>query len=218
MFVMSTSLARCAPGRREEFIGLALEAMKLFERHGATTTRLLSAFAAGQASDVYALTNEFDSAEAYGTFVDDLYHGTEFDALTARITGADSPLTIVSRTIAIEIPLMRSGPAQHGEIVSAYIGRPDRGRFEDCCELARNVFAFLESVGASNCHLLELGSAGARTGELMARWEFDSMRGHGKALDAWASDSGGQLLAAQLRAEGSPITITWSGLYRDLLI
>jgi hypothetical protein len=101
-------------------------------------------------------------------------------------------------------------------VVAANIGRSERGRFEDCCELARNVFDFLERQGASNCHLLQLDSAGARTGELLARWEFDSMRSRGKALDAWASDPDGQVLAARVRAQDSPMSITWSGLYRDV--
>ncbi len=43
--------------------------MKLFERHGASRVRLLSALTAGQASDVYALTNEFNRAESYGALL-----------------------------------------------------------------------------------------------------------------------------------------------------
>jgi hypothetical protein len=216
MQTISTSLARCSPGQRDQFLGQALEGMKLFERHGATHTRLLAALTAGQASDVYALTNDFDSAEAYGAFVDELLRDAEFGTLMSRITSPESPLTIISRILATEVPLMRSGPADHGAVVAAYIGRPERGRFEDCCEFARSVFEFIEGHGASNCHLLELDSAGARTGELMARWEFDSMRSRGKAFDAWASDPEGQALAARVRAQDSPLSITWAGLYRDV--
>ncbi len=216
MQTISTSFARCSPGQRDQFFGLALEGMKLFERHGATHTRLLAALTAGQASDVYALTNQFDSAEAYGAFVDDLYRDGEFENFMSRITSPDSPLTVTSRTLATEVPLMRGGPAHHGAVVSANIGRPERGRFDDCCELARSVFEFLEGHGASNCHLLQLDSAGARTGELLSRWEYDSMRSRGKALDGWASDPEGQALAARIRAQDSPVSITWSGLYRDV--
>jgi hypothetical protein len=216
MRTVSTSLTRCPPGKRDQFLGLALEGMKLFERHGAAQARLLQAHSAGQASDVYALTNEFESAEAYGKFVEDLYRDAEFEALMARITGPDSALMIVSRTLETEVPLDRSGPAQHGAIVSAYIGRPERGRFEDSCELARRVFSFVEAHGASNCRLFQLDSAGARTGELMARWEFETMPAYGRALDAWGADPEGQSLAAWLRGTDAPITLTWSGLYRDL--
>jgi len=216
MHILSTSLARCSPGRRDEFLSLALESMKLFERHGANHTRLLSALTAGQASDVYALTNEFETAEAYGTFVDDLFRETEFEAFMTRITGPDSPMTVVSRNLATEVPLLRRGPADHGAIVAAYIGRPERGRFEDCCDLARSMFEFFEARGGSNCHLLELDSAGSRTGELMFRCEFDSMRSHGKMLDASATSPEGQALTARTRADDSPVSFTWSGLYRDL--
>jgi hypothetical protein len=216
MRTMSTSLARCSPGQRDAFEALALEGMKLFERHGATHTRLLAPLSAGQASDVYALTNEFDDAEQYGAFVDELYRDAEFQNLMSRITQPDSPVTIISRTIEVEVPLMRSGPADHGAIVVARIGRVEPGRFEECCDFACDVFEFVEAHGASNCHLLQLDSAGARTGELLARWEFDSARSHGKAVDAWGSDSGGQALAARLRSKDGPVVVTWSGLYRDL--
>jgi hypothetical protein len=216
MRTISTSLARGAPGQRDAFLGQAREGMKLFERHGATHTRLLAALSAGQASDVYALTNEFESAEAYGVFVDELYQDAEFETFMSRITSPDSPLTIVSRSLATEVPLTRSGPAHHGAVIVAYLGRPERGRFEDCCELARSVFEFVEGHGASNCHLLELDSAGARTGELLARWEYENMRARGKSLDMLVSDPTGQALGARLRGQGSPITVTWSGLYRDL--
>jgi hypothetical protein len=216
MQTISTSLARSSPGQRDAFLGQAREGMKLFERHGATHTRLLAALTAGQASDIYALTNEFESAEAYGTFLDELFRDAEFETFMSRITSPDSPLTIISRSLATEVPLMRGGPAHDGAVVVAYLGRPDRGRFEDCCELARDVFDFVEGHGASNCRLLDLNVAGARTGELLARWEYENMRAHGKSLDIWLSDPTGQALGARLRGQGSPITTTWSGLYRDL--
>jgi hypothetical protein len=216
MHTVSTSLTRCPPGKRDQFLGLALEAMKLFERHGAARARLLQALSAGRASDVYALTNEFDSAEAYGSFVDELYRDAEFEAFMARMTTPDSGLTTVSRTLQTEVPLDRSGPAQAGAIVLAYVGRPELGRFEDCRKLARRVFAFVEAHGASNSRLFLLDSAGARTGELMARWEFESMHAYGKALDAWVDEPEGHSLLSWLRGRDAPITLTWSGLYRDL--
>jgi hypothetical protein len=216
MLTISTSLARCAPGKRDQFLGMALEGMKLFERHGATHTRMLASLDAGQASDVYALTNEFDSAESYGAFVDELYRDSEFESFVARITAADSPMTMVSRILETEIPLDRSGPADRGVIVSANIGRAHPGRFEDSCALVRDIFGFIEEHGATNCHLLQLDTAGTRTFELLARWECNSMRTRGKVVDAWTSTSTGRELAARMRAHDCPFTITWGGLYRDV--
>jgi len=216
MLTISTSLARCSPGKRDQFMALALEGMKLFERHGAAHVRLLSALNAGQASDVYALTNEFDSAERYGEFVDELYRDAEFESFMTRITNADSPMTVVSRTLETEVPLDRAGPAGRGVIVAAYIGKTHPGRFDDCCELVRGIFSFVEGHGASNCHLLQLDSAGPRTGELMARWECDSMRTRGKILDALTESPDGRELMTKLRDADSPVSITWGGLYRNL--
>jgi hypothetical protein len=223
MLTISTSLARCVAGRRDQFLGIALEGMKMFERHGAAHTRLLAALNAGQASDVYALTNEFDSNASYGSFVDELYRDPEFESFLARITAADSPVTVVSRTLENELWLDRSGPTERGHrsdrrgaIVSCTIGRVHPGRMKDSCDLVRDIFAFLEDHGVTNCHLLELDAAGARTGELMARWECDSMHARGKVLDAWASGRTGRDLTARMRAGDAPFTVTWGGLYRDV--
>jgi hypothetical protein len=188
----------------------------MFERHGATHTRMLVSLAAGQASDVYALTNEFDSGESYGAFVDELFRDPEFESFVARISAGDSPMTMVSRILETEIPLDRSGPSDRGEIVSATIGRAHPGRFEDSCAVVRDIFGFLEEHGATNCHLLELDAAGARTFELLGRWECDSMRTRGKVVDAWTSTPLGRELAARMRADDCPFTITWGGLYRDV--
>lgn len=54
------------------------------------------------------------------------------------------------------------------------------------------------------------------TGQLLALWECDSMRTRGKVFNAFATSAGGRKVGARLRSAGSPLSITWSGLYRDL--
>jgi hypothetical protein len=53
MALISASVARCQRGRRDDFLAIALEGMKLFERHGARHARLLAATTAGEQSNSY---------------------------------------------------------------------------------------------------------------------------------------------------------------------
>jgi hypothetical protein len=110
--------------------------MKLFERHGATHTRLVNATTAGEGSSSYTMTNEFDTAAAYGTFADELANDVESEALNARITSVNSPIVIESRSLWNEIPLDRRGPKAHGTILEAYVSELVPGQFEACLALA----------------------------------------------------------------------------------
>jgi hypothetical protein len=216
MALMSISTGRCVPGRRDEFLALALEAMKLFERHGATHTRLVNAATAGESSNSYTMTNEFDTAAAYGTFADELFNDVEYDALTGRISAANSPLVIESRSVWNEIPLERRGPRAHGSILEAYVSELVPGQLEACLTFTAKAFAFLESKGATNCRLGRMALSGNSTEQLVATWEFASMRAWGTATDAWDGDPAAQALLATLLGTKSPIKPIWSGLYRDV--
>jgi hypothetical protein len=216
MAVISSSIARCRPGRREDFMAIALEGMKLFERHGARHPRLLAAATAGELSNTHVLSNEFDNAEQYGRFVDELYRDAEMDSFLARINREDSPLDIESRNLATEIPLDRSGPTTHGSVIETYVARLVPGRFDRCREVAARAFDFLEHHGATNCRLLQLEHAGRLTDALAVSWEFEDMRTRGAAADSVWTDPAGQLIWAVLVGSDSPVTMISSGLYRDL--
>ena len=216
MALISSSVARCLPGRRDDFLAVALEGMKLFERHGARHPRLLAAATAGEMSMGYVLTNEFANAEDYGAFVDELYSDAEADSFLARITAADSPLVIESRSLATEIPLERSGTPGPGGVIETYVARLVPGRFEACRTLAGRVFDFFGGRGATNCRLFQLFDAGVMTDALVFVWEFENMRARGAASDAWWTDEAGRAARDELSGPDSPITAVASGIYRDL--
>jgi hypothetical protein len=216
MTLMSVSTGRCVPGRRDEFLALALEAMKLFERHGATHTRLVNATTAGDASNSYTLTNEFDTAAAYGAFVDELSSDVEYDALNGRISSVNSPIVIESRSVWNAIALDRRGPKAHGSILEAYVTELVPGQFETCVKFTGQAFDFLESKGATNCRLGRMALSGATTDQLVATWEFANMAAWGAATDAWDSDAKAQELLATLMGTKAPVKTLWSGLYRDV--
>lgn len=216
MTLLSSSLARCHAGRRDEFMALALEGMKLFERHGAHHVRLLEGLTAGEQHGIYVLTNEFPTAEAYGAFVDELYRDVEMEAYLRRITGADTPMTIEGRSLAVEIPLEHERDATRGAIMEVYVCRPLHGRFAACGELAARAFGFLSEHGATNCRLTQLRDAGSRTGAMVATWEFDNMEARGKADDLWWTDAEGRGVMEEMVGSGSPMTPLSAGIYRDV--
>jgi hypothetical protein len=197
-------------------MALALEGMKLFERHGAHHVRLMEALTAGEQHGIFVLTNEFPSAEAYGTFVDELYRDAEMEGFLTRMTGADSPLVIESRSLATDITVEHERNPNRGAIIEVYVARPLPGRFDACRDLAAGAFGFLAGHGATNCRLTQLRNAGSRTGALVATWEFENMRTRGVADDLWWSDSKGQAVMNELMGSNAPMTALSAGIYRDV--
>jgi len=216
MTIISSSLARCRPGRRDDFMAIALEGMKLFERHGARHTRLFEAMTSGEHLGQFVLTNEFSTSEAYGVFLDELYSDAEFESFMKRVTDENSPLLLDSRSLATEIPLDRQGSNVHGSVIEVYVSRVVLGRFETACELTTRAFDFLERNGATNCRLTQLRDAGASTGALVATWEFPNMRTRGKADDAWMTDASGKSVIDEVNSAAAPLHLISSGLYRDV--
>jgi hypothetical protein len=216
MSMISTMLGRCSRGRRAQLVELAREGAKLYDRHGAGSTRLLEPVHAGPDSDVYALTTEFDGDLSYGAFADEVYRDPDFERFEVRSSADDSPWTVVSRMLQTELMLKRDGPTDRGVIVTAYVRRVVPGRFEDALGLLARMFSFLEDHGGSNCRLFQLDSAGPRTGEVLATWECGSMRARSVVHDAFLTTPEGQAIGAHMAAAESPATIIWGGVYRQL--
>jgi hypothetical protein len=178
--------------------------------------RLLEALTAGEQQGMFVLTNEFPTSEDYGAFVDELYRDAEMQSYMNRLNGADSPLVIESRSLAAEISLEHTRKPTHGSVIEVYIARPLPGRFDACCDLACRAFMFLDGHGATNCRLTQLRSAGARTGSLVATWEFENMRIRGMADDLWWTDTEARAVMEELAGTAAPMTPVSSGIYRDV--
>jgi len=216
MTVMQTTVTRPKPGRRHDAIALALEASKLLERHGATDNRLLAAQIAGEATGSNVFTTEFDTGEAWGEFNDSLFADAELDALMGRVERDDSPVVMETMSIGSVIDLGRSGPAERGALVEAYISRVQPGRFNAALELGASVFDFVERLGATNCRLIQLSSAGSMTDCLVASWELDSMKAIGRLGDAFGTEAEGQRIAETLAASDGPVVPVMSGIYTEI--
>ena len=218
MTVISTTVTRVKPGRREEAVAGAAEAKKVFEPHGAKDCRLFFAGTAGETSGTYALAMEFDNGEAWGAFVDEIRGTKELEAFRDRLDRQDRPTEMVSRSLGTEIPLDRSANRRHGPVVQAYVSRVLPGRLEAVLDLSHKAFDFVEGHGATNARLIRLVSAGAMTDALVATWEFETMRAMGAANDAFQSDPKGQSVMEIITGPDCPITPISSGTYAEVPI
>lgn len=218
MSYTSLSVAQCVEGRRDDFTALALEAMKLFERHGARHVRMLGAMTAGKLSQTHLLMNEFDNAEDYGRFVDSLYHDAEMDALLQRIESPTSPMRLESRYLTAEIPMGRAGSTDHGRFVEIYLADCRPGRFEDLLDVCREMAAYLEGHGATNFQMSRLEHAGRLTGMISASCEWANLAAWGAATDKWNASEDADDMRERMAGINAPFTITWSGIFRDLHI
>jgi hypothetical protein len=213
MTVVNSVTGRVLPGRYEDFLSQGLEVSKLFERHGARDIRLLEAVAAGEASNSWAFSAEFDDAEAYGSFSDELASDVEMQSIVARVRAADSPVVIEQQSLLAEIPLDRKGKARRGNVVEVHTSRVTPGRFEQALETAKTALNFVERHGGRHGRLFQLGYAGVGSGLLLLSWEFENMRAQGKASGAWQTDPKGQALGSLMYSADSPTTLVFSGLF-----
>ena len=216
MSVVQTTVSRAKPGRRQEVAALALEAAKLFERHGAGESRLLLAGLAGETTGTYVFTTEFANGEAWGACTDALNADAETAALLDRVYSDASPIVLESMSIGVDIPLGRAAAAGRGSVIEAYVSRALPGRFDAALELAGVAFDFLESHGAVGCRLMQLNDAGLMSECLVVSWEFENARAAGKATDAYFTDPSAQSLAQIITGADSPITPITSGMYTQI--
>jgi hypothetical protein len=218
MSIVQTTVSRAKAGRRHDAIAMALEAAKLLERHGAPDNRLLVAGMAGEMAGTHVFTTDFETGEAWGEFNDSLGSDAELEALLDRATAEDSPVELLSQSVANEIPLGRTGSRERGAVVEAYISRPLPGRFDGALELANAAFDFVDAHGGTNCRLMQLMNAGTLTECLVASWELESMKMAGRLGDAYANEPEGQRVFELLTGANAPVTPVSSGIYREITL
>jgi hypothetical protein len=210
-----TTVVRPKPGRLDDSLGLLVEVAKLLERHGSSDNRALVGGIAGEETGNIAFTSEFETGEQLGATIDALVADTEYSSWLGRASAESAPATMLSRSVAIEIPLGRTGATGRGSIVEVYLSRMIPGRLDATIELTNGVFDFLEANGATNCRLMQLQNAGSLSEVLVATWEFENMRAYGKAGDVMMTDPKGQSVMEILTSATNPITVVTSAVYRD---
>lgn len=141
---------------------------------------------------------------------------SEMQSVLGRLRAPDSPVTIETQTLAVELPLGRTPRSGRGSIVEAHISRITPGRVEAGLELGRRVCDFVEANGAVNARSFQLAYAGSGSGLVLSSWEFDSMQAWGKLADAFGNDPEGQAIALASAGADSSATLVFSGVYNEI--
>jgi hypothetical protein len=216
MTIISSVIGRVVPGRYEEFVAQGLEVSKMYERLGAQEIRLGAAMAAGEASNTWVFSAEFDDGESYGAFTDAAATDGEFQSFLLRLRSPDNPAVVEQLSLAVEVDLGRKMKTSHGNISEVHVSRVTPGRLEEALATAKKACTFVERHGGRRARLFELSHAGSGSGLMMVSWEFENARAFGKGMDAWGSDPKGQAISAQLYSADSPTTIVFSGTYANI--
>ena len=218
MTVLHSVVGRVQPGRYDEFLSQSLEVSKLYERHGAENIRLMQAVSAGEATNSWTFSSEFENAEAYGAFTEELTADLEMQNFLTRMRAANSPVTVEQISLASEVPLERKGKQGRGDVVEVHVSRIIPGRFEEAIKLTTTACNFAERKGARHGRLFQLSYAGLGSGLFMVSWEYANLRAAGKAMDGWNTDPKGQAIAARMYGPEASTTLVFSGLYTTIPI
>ena len=102
--VMTVTISRPNPGRFEDAIALGTKASRLFAKSGGSS-RLFSMGYAGTQTGTLVMTTEFKNMAALGKAGDDFMTDPKGQDVFALVTGTDSPVTLLSQDVFIEVPL-----------------------------------------------------------------------------------------------------------------
>jgi hypothetical protein len=102
--VAQVFVARVRPGRLPDAIDESTAGREVFERLGATGSRLFQMLDAGAQTRQIAFTAEFPSMKAWGTAADGLMTDPAAVDLGLRTLGADGASDLISTTVYLRIP------------------------------------------------------------------------------------------------------------------
>lgn len=189
------------PGRQEDAIALASEAVKLFERVGAeeVTYRF-----GGPGTPANSASFKFEAASqrAMGELIDRLLQDSDYQSLMQRVGGPDSPIVegeLLTFSV-LDTGLPAGTPGQVGTLVS---WRPHGGRVADAIALAIDAGRVLLRLGATRARVVQVTS-GEGLPLFVSATESASFAAQGAWRDALETDEEWQQIATRLTAADAP--------------
>jgi hypothetical protein len=211
-------ISRINPGRTVDAIATASSAAKLMERHGAHNTRLLATSIAGEQISTLVFTTELPSLADFGTFGDEVNADSEVQSFVEHLNGPGSPITLLSQSVGIDVPLNRTQLTGRGSVVEVYLIRVKTGGLSAYLESTARYCDLMEQHGAVATRAITLVHAGSQTGLYASVAEFPDNHTWGQAAEALHTSAAGQKLTADLDAGTLPIEIVSSALYTEIPI
>jgi hypothetical protein len=189
------------PGRNEDAISQAQEAIKLFERLGSDEVAYRLG---GGGTPIGSSSFKFEapSQSAMGELLDHMMTDSDYVALTTRIGGEDAP-TVLNDLIGfnvLDVGLPTGTPGQVGTLIS---WQPHAGKADKAIELAVQASKVLLRLGASRCRVVQVNT-GPNLPSFVSTTESESFTAQGRWREALATDKEWHEIAARLSSKDAP--------------
>lgn len=191
------------PGRQDEAVAQAQEAIKLFERLGADEV----AYRFGGGGTMNGSTSfkfEASSQAAMGELLDRMMGDSEYQMLIARLNAEDAPSVLgqIMGFNVLDVGLPAGTPGRVGTLVA---WQPAAGRGEDAIALAVDAAKVLLRLGASRSRIVQV-TTGENLPAFVSATESASFTAQGRWREALATDDEWQAIGARLMAADAPGT------------
>jgi hypothetical protein len=191
------------PGRQDEAVAQAQEAMKLFERLGGDEVAYRLG-GGGVRSGASSFKFETTSQTAMGELLDRMMGDSEYQTLMSRINGENSP-SVLGDVIGFNILDVGLPEGTAGRVGTLVAWKPMPGRAEDAVALAVESAKVLIRMGASRSRIAQI-TTGENLPTFVSSTESASFTAQGRWRDALATDDEWQGLLARLMAADAPGT------------
>jgi hypothetical protein len=189
------------PGRRDEAVAQAQEAIKLFERLGAD--EIIYRFGGGgTASGSTSFRFEAPSQAAMGELLDRMMGDSEYQTLMTRLNSEDAP-SVLGELIGfniLDVGLPTGTPGRVGTLVT---WQPAAGRADDAIALAVDAAKVLLRLGASRCRIAQI-TTGENLPAFVSATESASFTAQGGWREALATDKEWQGITGRLMGADAP--------------
>jgi hypothetical protein len=189
------------PGRNEDAISQAQEAIKLFERLGSDEVAYRFG-GGGTPIGTSSFKFEAPSQAAMGELLDRMMSDSEYVALTSRINGENAP-TVLGELIGfnvLDVGLPAGAPGRVGTLVA---WQPHAGKADKAIELAVQASKALLRLGASRCRVAQM-TTGLNLPAFVSATESESFSAQGRWRQALTTDKEWQEIGARLASKDAP--------------
>jgi hypothetical protein len=189
------------PGRRDQAVAQAQEAIKLFERLGADEV-VYRIGGGGTQNGATSFKFEAPSQARMGELLDTMMGDSDYQTFMTRIDAENAP-SVLGQIIGfnvLDVGLPAGTPGRAGTLVA---WRPRPGRGEEAIALAVDSAKVLLRLGASRCRISQR-TTGENLPAFISSTESASLAAQGRWREALATDKEWQAIGARLMAADAP--------------
>ena len=191
------------PGRHDQAIAQAQEAIKLFERLGADEVAYRLG-GGGTASGATTFKFEAPSQSAMGEFLDRMMGDSDYQTLMARLDAEDSP-SVLGQIGGFNVLDVGLPPGERGQVGTLVAWQPSPGRGEEAVALAVEAAKVLLRLGASRSRIVQV-TTGENLPRFVSSTESASFAAQGRWREALETDKEWQGIMGRLMSADAPGT------------